>query len=91
MTKLVEAHVTNIRSSGFDTPAQLREHLDELEDEQNERRSDSLNIDLQDQIARLRTEVRELRKLMLQTRTVCRSSWKRRSTIAFGSISQDRW
>lgn len=60
--------MTNIRSSGFDNPAQLREHLDELEDAQNERR-DILSTDIEDQIARLRTEVRELRKLVVQTRT----------------------
>lgn len=59
--------MTNIRSSGFDSPAQLREHLAELEDDRNED-ADRRNADLQGQISKLRTEVRQLRRLVVETR-----------------------
>ncbi len=61
--------MTNIRSSGFDNPAQLREHLAELDDAAADRDDPTHdNADLQRQIAQLRKEMRDLRKLVVQTR-----------------------
>jgi hypothetical protein len=56
--------VTNIRSSGFDSPAQLREHMADLEDDRGDGQTLRQNADLPRQISELRTEVRELRKLV---------------------------
>lgn len=58
--------MTNIRSSGFDNPAQLREHLEELEDEYDDygERSSAPQADLQDHISQLRAEVRDLQRLV---------------------------
>ncbi len=60
--------MTNIRSSGFDNPAQLREHLAELDDAADRDDPTHDNADLQRQIAQLRKEMRDLRKLVVQTR-----------------------
>lgn len=59
--------MTNIRAAGFDSPAQLREHLADLDDEerpadaQGEISGDPLS-DIEREIAWLRKEVEDLRE-----------------------------
>lgn len=62
--------MTDIRSSGFDSPAQFREHMADVDDYVQELQgSTDPNAETQIQIARLREDVRELRRLIVEMRS----------------------
>lgn len=63
--------MTNIRAKGFDSPAQLREHLAELEDESpaNSGVGNAMPPSAEQQIAALRRELADLRARLTTIRT----------------------
>lgn len=61
--------MTDIRSSGFDSPAQFREHMSDLDDYVQELQGSTDPTEAQVQIARLREDVRELRRLIVEMRS----------------------
>jgi len=61
--------MTNIRSRGFDSPAQFREHIADLDDYLDEEQDwPDPNCELRVQLSQLKDEVRDLRRLIVETR-----------------------
>lgn len=68
--KSMEVEMTDIRSSGFDSPAQFREYMADLDDYVHEQQeATDPNAETQAQIARLREDVRELGRLIVEMRS----------------------
>lgn len=61
--------MTNIRSRGFETPAQFREYIADLDDYLDEERgSPDPNREIRIQLSRLQEEIRALRRRIVETR-----------------------
>ncbi len=62
--------MTNIRSRGFETPAQFREYIADLDDYLDEERGspDADNREVRIQLSLLQDEIRALRSLIIETR-----------------------